>query len=85
MESERGLEGFPEKVETCSNLCASVPFLSWRGGRLFRYNVKAPSEPCLCPGSDLPAEADPEISAFLDVRERLREPDSLRFARRACS
>ena len=33
-------------VETCANPACSAPFLYWRGGKLFRCDVKTPSEPC---------------------------------------
>ena len=34
-------------VNTCANPACAAPFLYWRGGRLFRFDVKATSEPCL--------------------------------------
>ena len=33
-------------VKTCANPVCAAPFRYWRGGRLFRCDVKAPSEPC---------------------------------------
>jgi hypothetical protein len=34
-------------VETCANPTCAAPFRYWRGGRLFRCDVKTPCEPCL--------------------------------------
>ena len=34
-------------VKTCANPACAAPFLYWRGGKLFRFDVKAPYEPCL--------------------------------------
>jgi hypothetical protein len=34
-------------VETCANPACAAPFRYWRGGKLFRCDVKTPSEPCL--------------------------------------
>ena len=47
MESERELERVSGRLRLVPISARAAPFLSWRGGRLFRYNVKAPSEPCL--------------------------------------
>jgi hypothetical protein len=33
-------------VKTCANPVCAARFRYWRGGRLFRCDVKAPSEPC---------------------------------------
>jgi hypothetical protein len=33
-------------VKTCANPACATPFRYWRGGKLFRCDVKAPSEPC---------------------------------------
>ena len=33
-------------VETCANPACSAPFRYWRSGKLFRCDVKTPSEPC---------------------------------------
>jgi hypothetical protein len=33
-------------VKTCANPVCAAPFHYWRGGRLFRCDVKAPSETC---------------------------------------
>jgi hypothetical protein len=33
-------------VETCANPACAAPFHYWRGGKLFRCDVKTPSEPC---------------------------------------
>jgi hypothetical protein len=33
-------------VKTCANPVCATPFRYWRGGKLFRCDVKAPSEPC---------------------------------------
>jgi len=32
-------------VKTCANPACATPFLYWRGGRLFRFDVKAPHAP----------------------------------------
>jgi hypothetical protein len=34
-------------VKTCANPACAAPFLYWRGGKLFRFDVKAPCEPYL--------------------------------------
>jgi len=34
-------------VRTCANPACAAPFRYWRGGKLFRCDVKRPSEPCL--------------------------------------
>jgi hypothetical protein len=34
-------------VKTCANPACAAPFLYWRGGKLFRFLVKAPYETCL--------------------------------------
>src|SRR2546428_9868035 len=34
-------------VKTCANPACAAPFRYWRGGKLFRCDVKTPSEPCL--------------------------------------
>ena len=31
-------------VKTCANPACAAPFLYWRGGRLFRFDVKEPCE-----------------------------------------
>ena len=33
-------------VKTCANPACAAPFRYWRGGKLFRCDVKTPSEPC---------------------------------------
>jgi len=33
-------------VNTCANPACAAPFHYWRGGRLFRCDIKAPCEPC---------------------------------------
>jgi hypothetical protein len=33
-------------VKTCANPACATPFRYWRGGKLFRCDIKAPSEPC---------------------------------------
>jgi hypothetical protein len=33
-------------IETCANSACAVPFRYWRGGRLFRFDVKSPPAPC---------------------------------------
>ena len=32
-------------VKNCANPACAAPFLYWRGGKLFRFDVKAPCEP----------------------------------------
>ena len=32
-------------VKTCANTACAAPFLYWRGGRLFRFDVNEPCEP----------------------------------------
>jgi hypothetical protein len=32
-------------IKTCANPACAAPFRYWRGGKLFRCEVKAPSEP----------------------------------------
>jgi hypothetical protein len=32
-------------VKTCANPACAAPFLYWRGGKLFRFDVKAPRAP----------------------------------------
>ena len=34
-------------VKTCANPICCAPFHYWRGGRLFRCDLRTPSEPCL--------------------------------------
>jgi len=34
-------------VKTCANPACAAPFHYWRGGKLFRCDLKTPSEPCL--------------------------------------
>jgi hypothetical protein len=34
-------------VKTCANPACAAPFLYWRGGKLFRFDLKEPYEPCL--------------------------------------
>jgi hypothetical protein len=34
-------------VKTCANPACAAPFLYWRGGQLFRFDVKVPCEPHL--------------------------------------
>jgi hypothetical protein len=41
MEAERRLE----MVKTCASPACAAPFLYWRGGKLFRFDVKVPCEP----------------------------------------
>lgn len=47
MESERELEGVSGWLRLIPVPARAAPFLYRRGGRLFRYDVKAPSEPWL--------------------------------------
>jgi hypothetical protein len=66
--------------EACSIPACAAPFLYWRGGRLFRYDVKAPSEPCL----DVPdqiCQLKPICgSVFVWLRETCCSSLTLRFA-----
>ena len=34
-------------VKTCANPICGAPFHYWRGGKLFRCDLRTPSEPCL--------------------------------------
>lgn len=46
IESERRSERI-QVIKTCANPACAAPFLYWRGGRLFRFEMKAPYDPCL--------------------------------------
>ena len=64
-------------VKTCANPVCGAPFHYWRGGRLFRCDVRTPYEPCLdVPDPYLPAEAEQEFRIFLAVRKLLFNYDS---------
>lgn len=87
MESERELEEVSGWLRLIPVPARAAPFLYRRGGRLFRYDVKAPSEPWLdIPDQICQLKLIRRSVFFLDVRELLLEPDSaLRLARRAFS
>jgi len=34
-------------VKTCANPACAAPFRYWRGGKLFRFDVKTPSDACV--------------------------------------
>jgi len=44
MESGRVRKDF-RMVKTCANPACAAPFLYWRGGKLFRFDVKVPRAP----------------------------------------
>ena len=75
MESEVSEKGL-RMVKTCANPACAVPFLYWRGGRLFRFDVKAQTPRRDVPEQIREVEARPEFGLLLAVREVLLHHDS---------
>ena len=66
-------------VKTCANPACAAPFRYWRGGKLFRCDLKTPSEPCL-DVSDQVCELKPiRSSLFFWLCENCCSSLTLRF------